>query len=134
MFFGLFKENGTELNVFTLIFIQKGDIMTTNTILFLGNMGIGWIIGLIFLLLIVWYFVKISKTTNQNRKNRPTTKEIVEKEYEEGEISRKQRHDIEEKMDDTPSLKDPTALKHTPDFDPAKPFPKGDEAKGRPEA
>ena len=88
-----------------------------------AGMGIGWIIGLIFLLLIVFYFVKVSKTSNQDRKNGPSTREVIELEYEAGEISRKQRRNIEEKMDDPPTLKDPTALKHTPDYDPAKPYP-----------
>ncbi len=86
----------------------------------------GWIIGLISLLIIVWYFIRISKTTNQNRKIRPNTRDIIEEEYKQGEISQKQRHDIEEKMDDSPGLKDPAALKHTTDYDPAKPFPAKD--------
>jgi hypothetical protein len=29
-------------------------------------------------------------------------------------------------MDDSPGLKDPAALKHTTDYDPAKPFPAKD--------
>lgn len=91
-----------------------------------AGMGIGWIIGLIFLLLIVFYFVKMGKTRNQDRKNGPSTRDVIEKEYETGEITRKQRHDIEELMDDPPTLKDPTALKHTPDYDPAKPLPEGE--------
>jgi hypothetical protein len=92
------------------------------------GMGIGWIIGLIFLLIIVGYFIWTKRTSNQDRKNGPSTRDIIEEEYEEGEISRKQRHDIEEKMDDTPTLKDPTALKHTPEYDPAKPLPEEEDS------
>lgn len=90
------------------------------------GLPIGWIIGLVFLLIIVLYFVKISKTSNQDRKNGPSTRDIIEKEYEEGQISRKQRHDIEEKLSDPPTLKDPSSLEHTPDYDPANPLPEGE--------
>lgn len=93
------------------------------TISIINGFSIGWIIGLVFLVLIVFYFVKMSKTSNQDRKNGPSTRDVIEKEYEEGTISRKQHHDIVEKLNDPPTLKDPTALKHTPDYDPAKPLP-----------
>lgn len=92
-----------------------------------AGLSTGWIIGLVFLLIIVLYFVKMGKTSNQDMKNGPSTRDIIEKEYEEGQISRKQRHDIEEKLNDPPTLKDPTALEHTPDYDPAKPLPEGED-------
>ena len=104
---------------------MKGGIMMTISIAF-GGINIGWIIGLIFLLIIVWYFTKMGKTSNQDRKNGPSTRDVIEKEFEEGEISRKQHHDIVEKLNDPPTLKDPTALEHTPDYDPAKPLPEGE--------
>ena len=93
----------------------------------INGFSIGWIIGLIFLLIIASYFVWVNRTSNQDRKNGPSTRDIIEKEYEEGQISRKQRHDIVEKLNDPPTLKDPTALVHTPDYDPAKPLPEGED-------
>ena len=87
------------------------------------GLPIGWIIGLIFLIIIVVYFIIVSKTSNQDRKNGPSTRDVIEKEYEEGKISQKQRHDIVEKLNDPTTLQDPTALEHTPDYDPAKPLP-----------
>ena len=98
--------------------------MTTSII---DGFSIGWIIGLGFLLIIVWYFVRMSKTSNQDRKNGPSTRDVIEKEYEDGKISRKQHHDIEEIMSDPPTLKDPTSLEHKPDYNPAKPFPEGED-------
>ena len=95
------------------------------TISLINGLSIGWIIGLIIVLIIIWYSVRVGKTSNQDRKNGPSTRDIIEKEYEDGKITRKQRHDIEEKMSDPPTLKDPTSLEHTPDYNPAKPFPEG---------
>ncbi len=92
----------------------------------INGFSIGWIIGLVILLIIVFYFVKMSQTSNQDRKNGPSTRDVIEKEYEEGIISRKQRHDIVEKLNYPPTLKDPTTLEHTPDYDPAKPLPEGE--------